>query len=146
MATSRPNVVLFVSDRQHADTIHAGGTTGIATPHLDRLASDGVLFQRAYTTSPICSPARMALLSGRYPHDNGMVANHQQRPGSDRLRYPAGVTNLAEYLGALGYVSAYSGKWHLGSGASAAGLRCRVGGRERLRRGYPGAERHPPSH
>ena len=46
MATSRPNVVLFVSDRQHADTIHAGGTAGIATPHLDRLASDGVLFQR----------------------------------------------------------------------------------------------------
>ena len=53
MAASRPNVVLFVSDRQHADTIHAGGTAGIATPHLDRLASDGVLFHRAYTTSPI---------------------------------------------------------------------------------------------
>ena len=100
MATSRPNVVLFVSDRQHADTIGAGGTAGIATPHLDRLASDGVLFHRAYTTSPICSPARMALLSGRYPHDNGMVANHQQRPGPDRLHYPRGVTNLAEYLGA----------------------------------------------
>ena len=122
MPTSRPNVVLFVSDRQHADTIHAGGTAGIATPHLDRLASDGVLFRRAYTTSPLCSPARMALLSGRYPHDNGMVANHQQRPGPDRMHYPSGVTNLAGHLGALGYVSAYSGKWHLGSGAARPGF------------------------
>ncbi|MAG35397.1 MAG: hypothetical protein CL878_04005 [Dehalococcoidia bacterium] len=122
MATNRPNIVLFVSDRQHADTIHAGGTEGISTPHLDRLASDGVLFRRAYTTSPICSPARMALLSGRYPHDNGMVANNQQRPGPDQMRYPSGVTNLAGYLGAQGYVSAYAGKWHLGSGSARPGF------------------------
>ena len=64
----------------------------------------------------------MALLSGRYPHDNGMVANHQQRPGPDRMHYPSGVTNLAGHLGALGYVSAYSGKWHLGSGAARPGF------------------------
>ena len=122
MPASRPNVVLFISDRQHWDTIHAGGTEGIATPHLDHLAGDGVLFRRAYATSPICTPARLALLSGLYPHTHEMVANHQSRPGADLLRYPDGLANLADYLRPLGYTSAYSGKWHLGSGAARPGF------------------------
>lgn len=122
MPTERPNVVLFVSDRQHWDSIHAGGTAGISTPHLDRLADDGVLFRRAYTTSPICTPARMALLSGVYPHAHGMVANHQCRPGPDRMQYASHVTNLAQYLRPLGYACGYSGKWHLASGGRRPGF------------------------
>ena len=122
MATERPNVVLFISDQQHADTIGAGGVEGIRTPHLDWIASDGALFDRAYCPYPICSPSRMATLSGLYPHTNGMVANHQMRPGCDLMRYPEGVRNLGDYLGDLGYLRGYAGKWHLGSGAARPGF------------------------
>ena len=122
MPGTRPNVVLFISDQQHADTIAAGGVEGIRTPHLDWIASDGALFDRAYCPYPICSPSRMATLSGLYPHTNGMVANHQMRPGCDLMRYPEGVRNLGDYLGDLGYLRGYAGKWHLGSGAARPGF------------------------
>ena len=122
MATDQPNVVLFISDQQHADTIAAGGVEGIRTPHLDWIAGDGALFDRAYCPYPICSPSRMATLSGLYPHTNGMVANHQMRPGCDLMRYPEGVRNLGDYLGDLGYLRGYAGKWHLGSGAARPGF------------------------
>ncbi len=122
MSARRPNVVLFVSDQQRADTIAAGGVSGIRTPHLDWVADDGALFHRAYCPYPICSPSRMATLSGLYPHTNGMVANHQMRPGCDLMRYPQGVRNLGDYLGELGYLRGYAGKWHLGSGAARPGF------------------------
>ena len=64
----------------------------------------------------------MATLSGLYPHTNGMVANHQMRPGCDLMRYPEGVRNLGDYLGDLGYLRGYAGKWHLGSGAARPGF------------------------
>ena len=116
-----PNVVLFISDQQRWDTIAAGGVPDIQTPHLDWLAGDGVLFRRAYCAFPICGPSRMAMLSGLYPHTNGMVANQQMRPGCDLMRYPEGVRNLGNYLGDLGYRMGYAGKWHLGSGAGRPG-------------------------
>lgn len=117
-----PNVVLFISDQQRWDTIAAGGVPDIQTPHLDWLAGDGVLFRRAYCAFPICGPSRMAMLSGLYPHTNGMVANQQMRPGCDLMRYPEGVRNLGNYLGDLGYRMGYAGKWHLGSGAGRPGF------------------------
>ena len=122
MTAQRPNVVLFMSDQQRADTIAAGGVEGIHTPHLDWIADDGTLFERAYCPYPICSPSRMATFSGLYPHRNGMVANHQVRPGCDLMRYPQGVRNLGDYLGELGYLRGYAGKWHLGSGADRPGF------------------------
>ncbi|MBM4435636.1 MAG: sulfatase-like hydrolase/transferase [Actinobacteria bacterium] len=122
MPKGKPNVVLMVSDRQHWDSIHASGTAQVRTPHLDRLAGDGVLFRRAYTTSPICTPARMALLSGLYPHTHGMVANHQTRFGPHVMRYAADVTNLGQYLRPLGYACGYVGKWHLATGSRRPGF------------------------
>jgi arylsulfatase A-like enzyme len=122
MSTRPPNVVLFISDQQRADTIGAASASGVRTPHLDWVARDGVIFDRAYCPYPICTPSRMATLSGLYPHTNGMVANHQMRPGCDLMHYPEGVRNLGDYLGNLGYLRGYAGKWHLGSGASRPGF------------------------
>lgn len=120
--SKRPNVVLFISDQQRADTIPGVRLAGLQTPHLDWLAQRAILCRRAYTTAPLCSPARAALLSGLYPHTNGMVANHQARPIVEQMRLSPDVRLIADYLGTQGYACAYMGKWHLGTGGDRRGF------------------------
>ena len=74
-------------------------------------------FDRAYCTTPMCSPARSSILTGLYPHATGMVANYQERPISNEIQMYPGVEVLADYLKPLDYVCAYTGKWHLGTGS-----------------------------
>ena len=103
----RPNVVLFVSDQQRADTMPGvRRAQGIRTPHLSWLAQRGTLFRSAFCTTPMCSPARASLLSGYYPHTTGMVSNHQERPVSDELHLSPGVRVLADHLAPAGYACA----------------------------------------
>jgi uncharacterized sulfatase len=77
----------------------------IGTPSIDRLAAGGVRFERAYTTCPVCSPARGAIFTGLYPHSNGVWGN-EMAIGRDTL-------TLGERLAAEGVHAAYVGKWHL---------------------------------
>ena len=118
-----PNFVLFVTDQQRADTIHRHGQNNVRTPHLDRLAEDGVSFTRAFCAAPMCGPARASLLSGLYPHTHGMVANRQERPGCNRIQLSPAVRLIADYLGERGYRTAYTGKWHLGTGSDRRGFK-----------------------
>ena len=72
----RPNILWYCTDQQRSDTIHAFGNREVNTPNLDRLAKRGVGFNRAYCQSPICTPSRASMLTGRYPattqvHRNG---------------------------------------------------------------------------
>lgn len=71
---SRPNVIVFMTEDQSA---HLGclGTKGLKTPHLDRFAASGANFTRAFALSPVCSPSKMALLTGTYPHGNSALRN-----------------------------------------------------------------------
>ena len=78
------------------------------TPHLDSFAAESTVFERAITTSPVCTPYRGCLLSGRYPSQTGILSNGQS--------YPADVPSLADHLNEAGYSTRYIGKWHL-SGA-----------------------------
>lgn len=78
----------------------------VTTPNLDRLAKEGVLCTRAYATSPVCSPCRAAMITGRYPHATGVPQNNMVL---DRE-----VPTLADRLNDAGYRSAFIGKWHLG--------------------------------
>lgn len=94
----------------------------VETPHLEWLAARGTLFRNAYCASPLCTPARAALLSGRYPHDTGMVANNQPRPITEEMRLGRDVQLLADYLRPLGYACAYTGKWHIGTGGDRRGF------------------------
>ena len=119
----RPNIVLFVTDQQRSDTIFSHGRSDARTPHLDRLANDGVSFTRAFCTAPMCGPARTSLLSGLFPHTHGMVANRQERPGCNRIALSPEVRLLADYLGEAGYATAYTGKWHLGTGSDRRGFK-----------------------
>ena len=122
----RPNIVLFVSDQQRADTMPGARPAQldgvVETPHLDWLAARGTLFRRAYCTTPICVPARASLLSGLYPHRTGMVTNYAVRGGRQTLRLPNEVRLLGEHLTPHGYACAYVGKWHIGTGGRRPGF------------------------
>lgn len=125
-SAGRPNVVLFISDQQRADTMPGARPAAlegvVETPHLDWLAGQGTSFRRAYCTTPICVPARASLLSGLYPHRTGMPTNYEVRDHKQSLRLPDDVTLLAEYLTPTGYASAYVGKWHIGTGSRRPGF------------------------
>ncbi|MHB0876221.1 MAG: sulfatase family protein, partial [Anaerolineae bacterium] len=100
----RPNVVLILTDQQRADAMGAAGNPVIRTPHLDRMARDGVLFTSAYTPAPVCVPARCSLLYGQYPHNTGCFDNSDSMP-TDR-------PSLMERLAGAGYRTHGIGKMH----------------------------------
>ena len=108
----RPNVIMILTDDQGYGDLSCMGATDFRTPHLDTLAADGVRFTSMYSASPVCSPSRAALLTGRYPGNAGVraiLAGHRRASGLT----PA-VPTLATALKKLGYATGLSGKWHLG--------------------------------
>lgn len=110
--SERPNIVLIVGDYMGYGDIGPYGSTEIATPNLDQLAREGVRFTNAYTPAPICSPARVALLTGRYPQRAGFEEN-VGGPGRP-VGLPPSETSIARMLKDSGYRTAAFGKWHLG--------------------------------
>ncbi|MBI3974269.1 MAG: sulfatase-like hydrolase/transferase [Chloroflexi bacterium] len=99
-----PNVLVVLSDEHTPFATGCYGHPQVQTPHLDRLAADGTLFENAYCNSPMCVPSRLSLLSGRYVHqigawDNGTV------PSAD-------FTTWGHYLGAAGYETVLCGRTH----------------------------------
>ncbi|GAA2117944.1 sulfatase [Streptomyces synnematoformans] len=106
-----PNVVLVVLDDLGYGDLSCYGHPLIRTPRLDRLARQGTRFTHGYTGSPVCSPARAALLTGRVPPRTGLpwVLSRDDPHG---LRLPE--RTIPEYLRGAGYVTAAIGKWHLG--------------------------------
>ncbi|MFN2185092.1 MAG: sulfatase-like hydrolase/transferase [Anaerolineae bacterium] len=101
----RPNILMILTDEQPVQTVSAYGPGLVETPNLDRLSQEGTLFQRAYTTSPVCTPARAGLFTGIYPHNTGAWANH--------LALGQDMRTIGHYFRAQGYRTAYIGKWHL---------------------------------
>ncbi|MBI3974031.1 MAG: sulfatase-like hydrolase/transferase, partial [Chloroflexi bacterium] len=121
---SRPNILILMADQFRSDLIGANGSAICRTPYLDKLAAGGVTFTRAYCTTPLCTPARGALFTGRYPHSNGLTANTQY-PDTPTPRLREGERLLFEHLAAAGYHCGYVGKWHLSVGDEAAEARRR---------------------
>lgn len=114
-AEQRPNIVLIVSDYMGYGDIGPYGGTEIRTPHLDRLAREGVRFTNAYAAAPICSPSRVALLTGRYPQRAGFEENVGGPSDPSRpVGLPPSETSIARMLKDSGYRTALVGKWHLG--------------------------------
>lgn len=105
----RPNVLLVVADDLGWSDVGWHGGFG-RTPHMDRLVREGVELDRHYV-QPVCTPTRVALLTGRYP---GRFGPHAITP-SNRRALPPGTMTLPEALRSLGYATAQVGKWHLGS-------------------------------
>lgn len=102
--TDQPNVLFLVSDQHRHDALGSAGNDVVATPNLDALASDGVQFTDAHTTSPLCAPARNSFISGKYPH------NHHRWGFGKPL--PADDETVFQHLQERGYYTAHIGKAH----------------------------------
>lgn len=117
----RPNfLVILADDLGWADLGQDGSR--IDTPHLDRLAREGVKLTNFRASAPMCSPTRAALLTGRYPHSVGMpeLASPQARGDVPSLALDHSAITMPQALKAGGYRSALIGKWHLGFGPANA--------------------------
>lgn len=109
---NEPNFIIFLTDDQGYGDLSCMGATDFRTPNLDQMAAGGVRFTNWYSNSPVCSPSRAALLTGRYPGNAGVrsiLAGHRTATG-----LPTEVPTIANALQDLGYYTAMSGKWHLG--------------------------------
>lgn len=109
----RPNILVIITDQQHAGMLGCTGNRYVKTPHMDSLAATGTRFERAYCSNPVCVPSRFSILSGVMPSRIGMEHNgHQRNPVPDAvLRNGMGAA-----LRAAGYATAYGGKRHIPAG------------------------------
>ena len=106
-ARKKPNLLFLWTDEQRADTMAAYGNARIPTPHLNRLGSESVVFERAYVTQPVCTPSRCSVMTGLWPHTTGLTSNN--------IPLPADVPCFPELLDDPDYATGYMGKWHLGN-------------------------------
>ncbi|XP_035282009.1 arylsulfatase A [Anguilla anguilla] len=109
-----PNFILIFADDLGFGDLGSYGHPSSVTPNLDKLASKGLRFTDFYSSSPVCSPSRAALLTGRYQTRSGIYPGVFY-PGS-KGGLPLNETTIAEVLKPLGYATAIIGKWHLGVG------------------------------
>ncbi len=115
LAADRPNILVMITDDQRYDALSVvqkeqgekGRFPWFQTPHLDRLAAEGVRFRNAFVVNSLCAPSRAVMLTGRYNHLNGIASNF--RP------FPLDNVTYATILRQAGYVTGYFGKWHMDS-------------------------------
>lgn len=103
---NRPNIVLILCDDHRYDAMGFMGHLFIETPHMDRLAAEGVHFENAFVTTSLCSPSRASILTGLYAHRHGVIDNYN--PVSEDLVF------FPQLLQESGYETAFIGKWHMG--------------------------------
>ncbi len=113
MPTTRPNIMLILTDQQRRDTLGCYGASVCRTPNLDLIAAQGVRFDQAYTNTAICTAVRATLLTGLEPHKHGMLANFERNVGYP-WELPEGTISFSRYLNEAGYHCGAVGKWHLG--------------------------------
>jgi len=101
----KPNIVYVFADQWRTSAFEYKGDKNIKTPNIDRLAAEGLNFTNSVSVTPLCTPYRASLITGRYPTSTGMFLND--------LYLPSNELCMPEILKGAGYSTAYIGKWHL---------------------------------
>lgn len=113
-ANRPPNILFILPDEWRGQALGCMGNPDVRTPHLDGLASGGMLFRHTLANTPVCCPARANILTGTYTNRNGMIAND--------LRLKESAVTMADLFGHAGYRTGYIGKWHLDGGPRMPGF------------------------
>src|SRR4051794_7379265 len=103
----RKNVVIIMSDEQNWDTLGCRANPISLTPHLDKLAAEGISMDKCYTAYPLCCPARASLWSGLMPHEHQVTGNWRS------IREDLKDAGLVSNFKSAGYHTIYTGKWHV---------------------------------
>ena len=103
----QPNIVFILVDDMRWDEMANAGHPFLETPNMDRLAREGVRFENAFATTPLCSPSRASLLTGQYARTHGIIDN-TARPSHDLPTFPRDLQRA-------GYTTGFFGKWHMGN-------------------------------
>jgi N-sulfoglucosamine sulfohydrolase len=111
-AAERPNFVFIIADDVSHDDLGCFGNPAIKTSNLDRLAAEGLAFDRAYLTTSSCSPTRCSIITGRYPHNTGSPELHMPLP-ADQYMFPKSLRDA-------GYYTVLAGKNHMGDAIAPA--------------------------
>jgi len=106
----KPNILLILADDLSWFDIGCYGSKDVKTPHIDKLASEGMLFSSVFTGTAMCSPTRQQLYTGLFPVRNGAMANHS--------KVKPGTKSMVHHLSDLGYKVSLYGKKHIGPVAS----------------------------
>jgi choline-sulfatase len=104
MPSKKPNILFIMADQLAASALKAYGHRLTKTPNLDRLAEQGVVFENAYSSSPLCAPARATVMNGLLPWQTGVYDNAAE--------FPSAIPTWAHYLRLQGYHTCLSGKMH----------------------------------
>ncbi len=128
-APDRPNVVFILADDLGLNDLSATGSDFYETPNIDRIANEGTVFTQGYAASRVCSPSRASIMTGKFTARHGITdwigaasgtawrkldRNDKLLPADYVHKLPAADTTLAEAMRALGYITFFAGKWHLG--------------------------------
>ncbi|MBI1342310.1 MAG: sulfatase-like hydrolase/transferase [Terrimonas sp.] len=113
--SSAPNIIIILADDLGYADVGFNGCKDIPTPHIDRIASNGVVFSRGYVSYAVCGPSRAGIMTGRYQDRFGFSKNPLLAPNDPEMGLPLEQQTIAEFLKEQQYVTGAIGKWHLGA-------------------------------